>query len=573
MLARLLAALAASLALALPASAAPRDEALRLAPPDFALVAVVQNFRDHSTALLESPFAEWFPTTALGKQILGAAPVDGLRDQLTPILAALGITPKELFHDVLGDAVVFAYTPAPPGDPKGERSVILVRPRKPELLEKVVGRINELQLQSKELKALAEHKYGGAAYFERQKPDGPSDFYAFRGGVFVFSAADAEIKAVIDRDRTAPKDKSPELVARMTRLGVAEVAGVILINPRALDAELAAKAKGAKLGERLMLSRLAEVWSATEMAAVYLSLDAGAELGLSVRFHAEKLPPGVKDWLVGERTPPALWQSVPDDAMLAVAGRLKVKPLLDLLSLVNAAEGKPSVREQIAEALGPVVGKDKLPLVLDALGPDFAAWVVPPAAGAKSALPTVVGAVKVRADGEKGASAAKALVQSLEFGFQTARIAYNARHDDQIELREEKDGDVVIKSLAGEAFPAGFRPCFAMKGGYLLVSTHPDAVKSFKAPAAEPKPGGDVPLARLNATAAREYLTANAPALAKLLASTGVGGATDEKELTRQLGMLAKALDLVDRAELLVRGDANGVRLMLRVKTAKPLKR
>ena len=500
MLARHLAALAASLALALPASAAPRDEALRLAPPDFALVAVVQNFRDHSTTLLESPFAEWVPTTALGKQILGA-PLDGLRDQFAPILAALGITPKEFFHEIVGDAVVFAYTPAPPGNPKGERSVILVRPRKPELLERVVGRVNELQLQSKELKAVAEHKHAGGGYFERQKPGGPSDFYCFRDGVFVFSEAEAEIKAAIDRDLNAPRDKSPEPVARMARLGVADAAGVILVNPRALDAELATKVKGAKLGERLILSRLAEVWSATEAAAVYLSLDTGAELGLSVRFHAGKLPAGAKGWLVGERVPSALWQSIPDDAMLAVAGRLKVKPLLDLLSLVNAAEGKPTAREQIAEALGPIVGKDKLPLVLDALGPDFAAWVVPPAAGARNALPTVVGAVKVQADGEKGASASKALVQSLEFGFQTARIAYNARHDDQIELREEKDGDVVIKSLTGEAFPAGFRPCFAMKGGYLLVSTHPDAIRSFMAPTAEPKPGGDVPLARLNATA------------------------------------------------------------------------
>jgi hypothetical protein len=188
---------------------------------------------------------------------------------------------------------------------------------------------------------------------------------------------------------------------------------------------------------------------------------------------------------------------------------------------------------------------------------------------AKDRLPVVVGAVKVQSAGE-GEGGGKELLSALRYGFQAARVAYNARHKDQLDFREEKDGGAVITSLSGDAFPAGFRPCFALKGGYLLVSTSPEGIKSFRPPAGEPKPGGDVPLARFNATTARAYLTSHAAALAKLLASAGAG---EEKALTAQLGGLAALLEPLDRVELLSRGDATGLKIMLRAKMAKPLKK
>jgi hypothetical protein len=570
---RLLFVLATLFAFALPASAAPpapRDEALRLAPTDFALVVVVQNLRDHVTAVSESPFASWFPTTALGRQFLNGADFKKITDSATPLFGALGITPSDLFQDIVGDAVVFAYTPAPPGDPKGERSVILVRPRKPDTLLKVIDRLNEGQTRSKELKALVAHKHADAPYFERQKPDGPSDFYCFRAGVFAFSGSESEIKAVIDRAATAPTGAPPALVARMTKLGVADAAAVALVNPRPLDADLAAKVRNAKPDERAFLTKFAEVWAAADGAAVYLALGAGAEVGVSVQFDPGKLPAGAKTWLAGDRTPSALWGAIPDDAMLAAAGRVTANDLIDFLGTLHAPDGKPGVRETIEQALGPIVGKDKLPRVLDALGPDWGIWAVPPAKDAKGAVPVVVAAVRVRADDPAGADAAKALTQGLDYGFLMARIAYNTSHKDQLELREEKDGDAVIKSLAGETFPAGFRPCYALKGGYLLLSTSPDAIKSFKAPTGDPKPGGEVPLARFNAAVARDYLSSHAPQLAKLLSAAGAG---DEKALTEQLGGLAAVLEPVERVDLLARGDATGLRLMLRVKPAKPLKK
>src|SRR5205085_7193729 len=117
--------------------------------------------------------------------------------------ADLGTTPEEVLNDVIGDAVVFAYTPAPADRPTDERAVILIRPRKLETLTRIVERINASQTKSGELKGVAKRSHNGEPYFERQKAGGSSEFYCFRGPVFAYSGTEADILAVIDRDRAA----------------------------------------------------------------------------------------------------------------------------------------------------------------------------------------------------------------------------------------------------------------------------------------------------------------------------------------------------------------------------------
>jgi len=571
---RLFLILAALASLTLPTSAAPpqpapRDEVLRLAPADFALVVVVQNLRDHVAAIRESPFAAWLPTTAFGKQFLGSADFKNFTDATAPLFGLLGISPTDVVNDVIGDAIVFAYTPAPPGDRGGERSVILLRPRKPDVLGRLIDRLNTGQTSSKELKALVPRRHAGAPYSERQKADGSSEFYCFCGGAFAFSRSEDEIKAVIDRDKAA-RAAPPVLVTRMAKLGVADATVAVLVDPRPLDAELAAKVKNVKPEDRAFLSRFAELWAGTEVAALYLALDKSAELGVSFQFHPEKLPAGARGWLVGDRVPSAVWAAIPDDALFAAAGRVKATAVLDLIASVSPADEKKGAREAIEQALGPIVGRDKLPLVLDAIGPDWGVWVTAPAKESKTAVPVMTAAVKVQTSGPNGATASRALLQTLEYGFQTGRIAYNSSHKDQIELREETDGDTVIKSLAGEALPAGFRPCFALKNGYLIVSSSPEAIKTFEAPTADPKAGGDVPLARFNSTVAREYLAARGSVLVPVLAAAGAG---EEKALAEQFESLGMLLEPVEKLELIARGSPTGLKIALRLKTTKPLKK
>lgn len=554
-----------ALPFASPALAAPpRDEALRLAPQDAALVLLVQNARDHARNVSESPFAEWFPTSTLGKQLLGAGGLKGLTQSVAPLLAELGTNPDELLNDVLGDAVVFAYTPG--ANASDERAVILVRPRKPETLSRLIDRINAAQSKSGEVKSVVRKTHGGEPYFAREKAGGGLDFYCFRGSVFAFSSTESDIAAVIDRDRAAARDSEPELSLKLKKLGVADVLAAALVNPRPLDAELDARIAAAKPDDRAFLERFREVWQATDAAAVYLDVGRELEAGVSVRFDPAKVPAWARGWVNGARTPSALWAAIPDDALVAVGGRFRAAELLQLVLAVLPEEGQKTLNAALSDSLGPIVGKDKLPLVLDSLGPDWAVWAELPRG--ENVLPVVVAAMRVNGDNP---DAGNAILDGIDYGFRTFRVLYNSGHADQIEMKREKDGDATITSLVNDkAFPPGFRPSFALKNGYLLLASNPDAIRRFRASSEQPKPSGEVRIARFNGTTTRSYFSANGPKLAKFLASLGSG---DEKELVALIGQLVVVLEPVDHIDVVMSGDDASLRIAVRVKLVKDLKK
>jgi hypothetical protein len=558
-----------------PALAGPRDDLLRVTPADAAVVVVVQNARDHHRALANSPFGRWFPSTEIGKKILGSPGVAQFRETAGVILRELGTTPGELVDDVLGDAAAFAFSPGPPGRPKDERAVILVRPRRPETLRRVLDRVKEIQSKSGELASVERKEHAGSEYFERRKTAGPSEFYCFRGDVFAFSSSEVDIKAVIDRDRVAPPaaEKAPELLGRLERLGVADAAAVVLINPRPLDAEVKARVEAAKPEEKRFLARFAEAWAALDAAAVYLRLDTDLEIGVSLRFEPTRLPADLAAWLTGTGAASSL--VIPNDALVGVAGHARASDVVDLVASVAPVDaGKPGVKEFLGQTLGAVVGRDNVPAVLSALGPDWAAWLEPPATGAF--LPTAVAAVAIGGEGPARERAEKALTEGISSGFQFLKFAYNLNHaDHQIELKVEKDAatGVVITSLVNEkGFPPGFRPSFAVLKNHLVLATSPDAVRRFDPQRAGPRgAGGDRTLARLNGTAVREYLKTHGAAVANFLAGAGV--AADEKQTREKIETLTEALELLDSAELVRRPRQDGLQLVLKVKTAKPLKK
>src|SRR6187551_526753 len=106
---RILSALAIVLFLAAPALAGPRDELLRVAPGDAALIVVVQNARDHFHNLAQSPFVEWWPSTTIGKKVLDSPALVQFRSSAAMIFRELDLSSSDLIDDVVGDAVAFAF--------------------------------------------------------------------------------------------------------------------------------------------------------------------------------------------------------------------------------------------------------------------------------------------------------------------------------------------------------------------------------------------------------------------------------------------------------------------------------
>ena len=569
--------LAILLLAASPAAGRTRDELLRVAPADAAIVVVVQNARDNYHNLRHSPFAEWFPSTTIGKRILESAEVRQLRDSAAMIFRELDSTPETIIDDVVGDTIAFAFSPAPAGRSKEERAVLLVRPRRTETLRKLLERVNELQTKSGELKAISRKEHAGMAYFERQKSAGPSEFYCFSGDVFAFSSSEADIQGVLDRDKAAPTlaDKTPELLERMKRLGVAEAAGLILINPRALDAEVKTRIEAAKPDEKRFLARFAEAWAALDGAAIYATLGTSVELGVSLRFQPVRLPPDLRKWLTGPAEGSSSASLLPAEALAGVAAHVRAVELIDLIaSLAPVDAGKPGVKDFIDQSLAPFFGRDKLAAVLNSLGPNWAVWAEAPVG--QSFLPTFVAAVEIGGgtDDERG-RAEKALVQGIVFGVQLLRVGYNARHTDQIEFKEETDpkSGLVVRTLINDTvFPPGFRPSFAVVKGHLVIATSPEPILRFAPSAAEWRGGAHERIvARLSGAGSRAYLQTHGPRLVKFLTEMGI--VRDEKPTREMIDMLAAGLELIESVELVTRPDENGLQIALKIKPARPLKK
>ncbi|HET6575864.1 MAG TPA: hypothetical protein VFG68_19840, partial [Fimbriiglobus sp.] len=231
------------------------------------------------------------------------------------------------------------------------------------------------------------------------------------------------------------------------------------------------------------------------------------------------------------------------------------------------ADGKAGLKKAIEGGLAPVVGRDKLSAVLAGLGPDWAVWVTPPGKGSGAFLPEWTAALKLTS-AEGGVDVGRTVLQAVDFAAQMARFAYNREHADQIELTEETHDGVTVKVLSNEkGFPAGLRPSYGLKGGYLVVASSPDGVRRFRAPTG-PVVGAETPLLRFSPRHLRAYLEAHRKALVEAAARWS-GKPAELIELG--LGELSTVLGAFDTVELRHAASDGKVRLSLHVEFIAPL--
>ena len=549
---RLPAILAALVLLPGVALAGPAAGLLRLVPPDATFCVVLQDLRTHVRAIGASPFGEWFAGSAVGGRFRDGPDADKVRAAATFFKDKLGVTADELLDDVFGDAVVFAYQSGPTGKSTDDAGLILIKARKPDVLARLVAKLNDAQTASGEVKGIREANHKGQTYTVREKSAGGPEYYLLRDGVFAFTGQERALTALIERSLDAV---DPPVVAGLKQLGAEDKAAVVWVNPRLLDAELRAKSATADPNEKAFLGQFLKLWAATDGLAATLHHDRGLEFSATASIRKADVPIELVAVLFPPPGGSAVLAAAPADAMLAVGGRVAVPKLFEAVGSFLPADGKKALRAVLDDGLGPVFGKDKLPAVARGVGPDWAAWVTAPTIGW---VPRAAAAVRL-ADGDTTA----AVTRALDLGFQLARVAYNQSHPDQIDARVEKQGEVTVHTLANDAgFPAGVRPCYAAKGGYLIVATTPEVVAGF-APA-DAVGGDDPPLMRMSLRGVREYVNRQREALA-----TAAGGG---RKTDIELGALAAVLEAFDRAELRYDAGDGRVSLTLRVELAKPLK-
>jgi hypothetical protein len=549
-------------------AATPRDELLRLVPEDVGLCLVVQDLRGHARALSESPFARTLGESPLGAALKKADEFKKLSGVDALLRQHIGLDLAGVRDQLLGDAVVLAYRPNPPGKTDQDQGLLLLRARDAAVLAEFVERLNRAQKESGDLKGLEERRHQGAPYYRRLERKG-ENFYYVNGPVLAFTSREPFLRQVIERDRQAGAEEPP--VGRALRaLGADRALASLWVNPRAFDAEMAANAGRAEGAEAAVQRAFLRYWKALDGVALSLALQDDLRLTLALRARTDELPAAARRFFAEAARPSALWDRFPDDALVAAAGRLDAAALLGVLGDFLSREPREALHDALERNLGAPSGKSFLKDVLPALGPDWGLYLAAPAAE-KGWFPHGVFALRVR-PGPPGAAADEAVLSAVHFFAQLAVIAHNRTHKEAISLQTARLDKGEVKFLAGEgAFPPGLQPAFALRDGYLVLGSSPDAVRRFTAgrPAGSPRPEGEVPLLRISVRELRRFLKERQAPLTEVVAEKN---GLSKEDAGRRLDGLLAALDLIDRVELTQRAEGGRVAFSLGVRTVQPLK-
>ncbi len=552
---------------------APAEELLRLVPEDAGFCLVVRDLRGRSAELLASPLAEAFQQSPLGRAARTSPEFIKLTLADQFIRACLGVGLARIRDDIFGDAVVLAFRPGPPGKPELDEGVVLLRARDEELLARLIDRVNDAQRETGDLKELAVRRRGEAEYVCRTESNG-QHFYYRRGPLLAASGSETVIRGVIDRDRQTGSRPGSEIGRWLRRLGVDDGLASLWVNPRAFDAAIeqaAAEAVGpAALVHRTVLG----YWKSIDGigAGVALRRDAvEARLGIVAR--ADHVAAPLRGLFRGEGQPSFLWANFPEDSLLTVAGRFDGPSLREFVGDLLGEDARRALRETLDRKAGPVFGGPLGRDLVQTLGPDWGLCVTPPPRDAASWLPRLVAAVRVQ-PGDREPPVDRTLFEAVNAFVTLAVLGYNAEHADKLRLRSEMQGPVEVRYLRDDRlFPAGVRPAFALKGGYLLVASHPDAIRSFR----ESSPAGplkgsraEIPLLRMSLGELGNFIEARRDELANHLAAKQ---GLPREDVAQRLNRVAQAVHFLVRAELVQQPAPDRLSLVLRVYTALPLRR
>ncbi|HMF16082.1 MAG TPA: hypothetical protein VKE98_02695 [Gemmataceae bacterium] len=551
----------AFLTLACPCAAqttAPREDILRLVPPDTGVCLVVSDLRGHWPKVRDAAWIKNLRESSLGKVLAADPQMARLRQVDSDLKKHLDVDVAQLRDDILGDLMVFAYKPAPPGQSKDEQGLVLLWARKPDLLAQIVKRLNEAQL-NKELKEVVAVDYLGSRYFRRVERT-QTHFYFLDGSLFAYTSQEAIIRQVIERHKK--KDGDSQLGKRLDRAGAGSALASLWVNPRAFDADLKYKAKDAKdAQEVLVLKTFLSYWQALDGIILSVSLADHTAIRFTLQARVPELPKAIKPLFTESSTTSELWSRFPQKAIFRMVNRVNAAELVDALAELTPPAAKQVIAEKVQVVVRAFLQLDLVKDVLPNIGPD---WGVCIAAGpAKNDCPHVLAALAVR-PGSGEVAVDQALITGIRQLANIGILPYNLKYPaDPIRLEKLKQGRVEIQYLVNDkVFPPGLQPAFALKDGYLLLASSPEAIAQFQKTAPPAFPRGETPLMELSLRELGQFLKVRRQKVVGYLSSQSQ---ISEETAGQLLDGLLAAFDLFDRVLLSERRQTGQVTWTLRL--------
>jgi len=327
------------------------------------------------------------------------------------------------------------------------------------------------------------------------KPKVKNPFYLLLlvvGTLFAITSHEELLREFLDRGK-----ESRSLAAdHFRKAGVQSSALMLWLNPRIFDAELTStRAQNPGPAEAVVLTRMHEYWKGLDGVVVNAHLDDSIELQFSLIGRRGVYP--AKSWDV-PHIASELWRRFPRNAMVTAAIQVEfVKAFRQVMELAPEKDQK-GLEHLLMRAVGPAIGLDIFSEVLPNIGPDVGFSIFASEPATKGGLPQAIVAVAVKS-APKESPVDQILFKSAQLFASLAVIDFNRKSPDLVRIRTTQLGGVEVKYLTQEKLlPAGFQPALALKDGYLLLATSPEAVERFKTSAPTDSRSGEIPLVRVS---------------------------------------------------------------------------
>jgi len=520
-----------------------RYELLQLLPDDFAVCIVMNDLHGHASRWEKSDWLKRFQTSPIGKKVLEAPEVKQIEHGLSELKKHLDLDWPALRDDILADTLMLTYSPGPKNKPDDERGLFFLHVRNPVRLKRFIDKLNDAQTKSGELKNLAELQYKGQTYWRRSEA-AKVNYYFLKDSLALFTSNEEMLRAVLDR-RAAPPRETP-WAKRFEKAGAEQAFITMCVNPRALDAELLPQGKND--------DPLPGYWRALEAVFVTVTIRDAAEVRIAIQAKSDKLPKWASPAFTETMSASSLWQRFPERNVFTIASLTDFAGSVEALKLLTPEKDRKKLADDLGSRIQEYLQLDLLKDVLPNIGPDWGVCMLPAKDGQQ--FPPMIFALAVKPGSDK-----KPVDQAL-FNSVEALAKFAALQSADIKLQTMTQGKVEVKYLKSKTFLPGLEPAFALKDGFFLFATTPDAITEFRLRPTSVDEPKEAPLLRVSTQQ-----------LAKLLQQRRehiVSSLTDRQQMTAQeatqnLENLISLLSLCDRVTLSQHGDQGQASWIIRL--------
>ena len=470
---------------------------------------------------------------------------------------------------VFGKSLVLAIDVPSTGEPRG---VLLGEAMSAEAIRTALATWNKLESNG----VVTTKTHHGLKYLQRKREAAAreSQFVAIHERWFAVSDHESMIQNVIDRFQSltsaVPQGTAlPDSLAHSTsfirnrgRLNNNAVA-FVHINARPWDRGLEEGTQGANDP-----IQLAKIWKNVNSVSAGLRIDRGIVCESVIELNPERLG---SEWsrFASTAASPSTWISrIPDDALVAVAGRLEIVPAIRYLLNQMPAHDRTNlakIRRVVQSLTG---GHDLLEKIIPDLARDFGGFITPRvSAGPQQAM--LDGAIGFTSHGPDHATLLANIDRGLDSGLSLLAAYLSAEAPLPLTVQRDQTDGMRLRSLSGNAF---FPLAYGLQENNLvlagsrtrLIQTLESSPSPFRnqrlSNASERFFAGMNQLIWFDAVRTRKLVEERGPELAQLFSH---GSAEEAEQLSKRFEQVRPYLGLFDAAFLSASVEADQIRIVI----------